>query len=73
MNECIPTISYQRKYPGIVYNGMDITQEIGSTHKIVYLIGYKLYHLKLGLLRSPIKARHLLQVCDNLNINVLKK
>ena len=40
-------------------------------HRIVYLTGYKRCPPQTGIIAvTDARARHLLQVCDNLNINV---
>lgn len=59
------------KYPGIVYNGMDITQENWQHAQNRLSDWIQTLPPQTGIIAvTDARARHLLQVCDNLNINV---
>ncbi|MBG3131171.1 XylR family transcriptional regulator [Proteus mirabilis] len=59
------------KYSGIVYNGMDITQENWQHAQNRLSDWIQTLPPQTGIIAvTDARARHLLQVCDNLNINV---
>ncbi len=61
----------REKYPGIIYNGMDITQENWQHAQNRLSDWIQTLPPQTGIIAvTDARARHLLQVCDNLNINV---
>ncbi len=59
------------KYQGIIYNGMDITQENWQHAQNRLADWIQTLPPQTGVIAvTDARARHLLQVCDNLNINV---
>lgn len=61
----------REKYPGIVYNGMDITQENWQHAQNRLSDWIQTLPPQTGIIAvTDARARHLLQVCDNLTINV---